>query len=140
VPVRDYELAARLLARAMSADASTAARAELWRAARELGTDLGRSTRSPDSLACAPSDEALNVLAHHGFEPWTDDDGTVCLANCPFHKLAAQYPDVVCAMTLALIDGMLEGVRASDADAALDPHPGRCCVVIRTGRWPAWLA
>jgi predicted ArsR family transcriptional regulator len=133
VPVRDYELAARLLARAVSADASTAARAELWRVARELGVDLGRCPRSPDSRAGGSSDETLNVLAHHGFEPWAADDGTISLANCPFHKLADQYQDVVCAMTLALIDGMLEGVSAKDAEAALEPHPGRCCVVIRTG-------
>ena len=31
-------------------------------------------------------------------------------ANCPFHKLAAQYPDIVCGMNLALIGGLIDGL------------------------------
>ena len=93
VPPREYELAARLLAQAVSADASGCARAELDRAARQLGADLGRCSRAPAAAAQSDLSGAEAALAHHGFEPSRADDGTVTLANCPFHKLAAQYPD-----------------------------------------------
>ncbi len=132
VPPREYELAARLLAQAVTADESGAARAELGRAARRLGTDLGRCSQVPPSGAQDQVRGAEIALAHHGFEPWRDTDGTVNLANCPFHHLAAQYTELVCGMNLALINGLVDGLGLAGLEPALDPQPGRCCVVIRT--------
>ncbi|HET9894241.1 MAG TPA: helix-turn-helix domain-containing protein [Streptosporangiaceae bacterium] len=133
VPPREYELAARLLAQAVEADGSGAARAALGHAARRLGADLGRSSRAP-AAGAADEDEmtgAEAALTHHGFEPERAGDGTVTLANCPFHKLAAQYPDIVCGMNLALIGGLVEGLGLAGLRPVLDPQPGRCCVAIR---------
>src|SRR5215469_15717046 len=45
IPPREYELAARLLAQAVSDDVSGAARVTLGHAARQLGADLGRGSR-----------------------------------------------------------------------------------------------
>lgn len=134
VPPREYELAARLLAQAVDADGTGSARAELGNAARQLGADLGRCSRAPAAPAAAAGDGmsgAEAALAHHGFEPRRIEDGTVTLANCPFHKLAAQYPDVVCGMNLALIEGLVEGLGLAGLRPVLDPQPGRCCVSIR---------
>jgi predicted ArsR family transcriptional regulator len=127
LPPREYELAARLLAQAVSADVSGTARAALGQAARQLGIDLGRSSRGVGQKTQA----AEAALAHHGFEPVRDADGTVSLANCPFHKLAGQYPDVVCGMNLALIDGLIDGLGLAGLHPALEPAAERCCVVIR---------
>ncbi len=82
---------------------------------------------SPSALRIIES-----ALRDHGFEPCRDDDGTVLLRNCPFHQLASQHPDVVCGMSLALIEGLVAALGASGGRAALDPRPGRCCVVIGT--------
>ncbi len=142
IPPREYELAAGLLARAVTADASGAARAELGHAAYQVGVDLGRSSqmvmtggddqpepgrRSGDQLR-----EVETALARQGFEPVHSPDGALCLANCPFRKLAAQYPDMVCGMNLALIEGLIDGLGLARTRPALDPCAGRCCVVIRS--------
>lgn len=127
IPPREYELAARLLAQAVTADVSGAARAELGHAAHQLGVDLGRSSRGVSE----ESPGADVALTHHGFEPVRHPDGNVSLANCPFHQLAGQYPDVVCGMNLALIGGLIDGLGIADLRPELEPAAGRCCVVIK---------
>jgi predicted ArsR family transcriptional regulator len=133
IPPREYELAAMLLAEAVTADRSGTTRAALGTAARQLGFDLGRSSRAASPGPSEP-EGAETALEHHGFEPVRAADGSVSLANCPFHGLAAQYPDVVCAMNLALVDGLIEGLGLAGLCPVLEPHPGRCCVVIRPDR------
>lgn len=126
IPPREYELAARLLAQAVNDDVSCAAKATLGHAARQLGVDLGRASRGVGD----GSRRAEDVLAHHGFEPISDVDGNVSLANCPFHKLAGQFPDVVCGMNLALIGGLIDGLGLAGLHPVLKPDAGRCCVMI----------
>lgn len=72
------------------------------------------------------------VLAEHGFEPFTDTDGRTALRNCPFHQLAERHREIVCTMNLALLEGVTSGIGAQDVRPALEPEPGRCCVVVRT--------
>jgi predicted ArsR family transcriptional regulator len=63
-------------------------------------------------------------------EPLLEGDG-VSLVNCPFHRLAADYTDLVCGMNQCLLAAFLD---VADPDgrtqlrAVLDPAPGRCCV------------
>jgi predicted ArsR family transcriptional regulator len=133
LPPREYELAASLLAHAVESDPAGSARAELERAARRFGADLGQGCGSRPAGDVGSGTEALmTALTEHGFEPWQDQDGTVVLSNCPFHKLAARYINVVCGMNLALLEGVVSGVGTPGLHAELDPAPGRCCVVIRT--------
>ena len=127
IPPREYELAARLLAQAVNDDVSGASRASLGHAAHQLGVDLARGSRAVGDDAHS----ADAVLAHHGFEPAREPDGNVSLANCPFHKLAGQFPDVVCGMNLALIGGLMDGLGLADMRPVLEPKAGRCCVVIK---------
>jgi predicted ArsR family transcriptional regulator len=131
VPQREYELAAKLLAQAVAADESQNARAALDRSARQLGADLGSCSRAPGTEVDDQVQRVQVALAQHGFEPWQDQNGTVNLGSCPFHQLASQYPEIVCGMNLALIDGLIDGLGADGLHPALDPQPGRCCVVVR---------
>jgi predicted ArsR family transcriptional regulator len=138
VPPREYELAARLLAVAVESDGGGASRAALHDAAQQFGADLGRRCRA----AAAPGLEgarraAEDALREHGFEPWQDEDGTVRLRNCPFHRLATQHAEIVCGMNLTLIQGLVAGLGAGELHPALDPQPDRCCVVIGAGTTPA---
>jgi predicted ArsR family transcriptional regulator len=130
VPPREYELAAHLLAQAVAADTGGASRAALRDAARRFGADAGAEHRTVARGAGDPACVA-DALRAHGFEPWTAEDGTVVLRNCPFHALAARHRDLVCGMNLALIEGLVAGLGASGLRPALDPRPGQCCVVIR---------
>jgi len=128
VPPREYQLLARLLAEAVEADTGGASVAALRRAARRFGAELGRGIdRAPGNDVRQAMQAALR---DHGFAPGEDADGAIVLRNCPFRQLALGHPDLICRMNLALIDGLAAGLGASEAHPALDPEPGRCCVVI----------
>jgi predicted ArsR family transcriptional regulator len=166
VPPREYELAARLLARAVETGDGTS-RTALQAAARQCGAELGArhqaghatlagatqagatqagATQAGTTQAGTTQDGATRAsarqagarqaaeaaLREHGFEPWHDQTGTIRLRNCPFHQLAAEHPELTCGMNLALIEGITDGLGAGGLCPALDPGPGRCCVVIGT--------
>jgi predicted ArsR family transcriptional regulator len=134
VPPREYELAARLLAGAVESDRCGRSRKALHGAAQQLGAELGKRCRPGDVPGRGARRAVETALCEHGFEPWSDGDGTVRLRNCPFRQLAQRYPDVVCGMNLALIEGLVAGLRASGLRPVLDPRPGHCCVAITAGR------
>jgi predicted ArsR family transcriptional regulator len=133
VPPREYELAARLLATAVDADASGTSQAALRDAAREYGIGAGRRGRLAGDGPCDAWQAVQAVLREHGFEPWRGQDGSVYLRNCPFHQLAGRHPGLVCGMNLALIGGMIDGLEAGDMRPGLVAGSGRCCVVIADG-------
>jgi predicted ArsR family transcriptional regulator len=134
VPPREYELAAQLLADAVESDPSGSARAALRRAAHGLGTQIGRLASERRAVPGSGREIMRAALAEHGFEPFSSDDGTMGLRNCPFHALAARHTEVVCGMNLALLEGIAAGIAAQDLQPVLDPAPGRCCVAIRTAQ------
>jgi predicted ArsR family transcriptional regulator len=122
-PPRTYETAAHLLAETVE---QAGADLELQAAARRAGAEAGRGIR-PDAAGPAPSIE--RVLAARGYEPYADGDA-LRLRNCPFAGLSAEFPVLVCAMNLRLIEGLLEGIGDTPGRAVLDPAPGRCCVAV----------
>ena len=132
VPPREYELAARLLARAVESDCTGRAQSALREAAKQMGAGLAESSRP--GPGGAPPGSALGaleaVLREHGFEPWHDEDGVVRLRNCPFRLLSEQHRDIVCGMNLALIEGLAGGAGPGRLHPVLDPQPGCCCVAI----------
>ncbi|NEC31044.1 helix-turn-helix domain-containing protein [Streptomyces sp. SID8111] len=120
LPGRRYELAGRLLARAVEESGTTGepVRDVLHREARALGARIG---------ADGAGEEVVGVLERYGFEP-RREDGTVVLGNCPFHALAREHTQTVCGMNLHLLGGVLEGLRETGYTACLAPAEGRCCV------------
>lgn len=132
VPQREYELAGRLLARAvtMAEREGTPVGDALRDAAREAGRALGHRTRA--QAGSRPSRRAVlaaatGVLRECGYEPSPDAAG-VTLASCPFYALAQEYTDLVCGMNLELMTGLVEGLDRAEFRALLEPAPGRCCV------------
>jgi predicted ArsR family transcriptional regulator len=121
VPPRDYRTLALLLADVVAA-LEADRRAE--DAARRAGESIG---------AAEPRDADLEaVLAARGYEPYPDEQGALRLRNCPFQLAAERQPTLVCAMNLALCEGLLKGLgRDGEVAAVLDPRPGECCVAFR---------
>lgn len=134
VPARRYELAARLLARAVSGAGETPVAAlevaaEAW--GRQIGTEArGRPGASADSARMLRS--LLEALRGAGFEPRQGSNAEIVLENCPFAAIQRDAPTMTCRMNLALCRGLVAGLQASRWTASLEPGAGRCCVVIRT--------
>jgi predicted ArsR family transcriptional regulator len=134
LPQRDYALAGRLLARAVSeaAHADIAIDVALTRVSRTTGRALGQEAR--DTAGKRPKPPALiaaasQVLSRCGYEPRSL--GTeVILFNCPFHALAQEFTDLVCGMNLDLMQGFTDTLRNPSLEARLEPATGRCCVLL----------
>jgi predicted ArsR family transcriptional regulator len=94
-------------------------------AARRADREAGRHELKAGR---APAVEQL--LAARGYEPYRHG-AALRLRNCPFANLASEYPVLVCAMNLCLIEGLLEGIGEPAGRAGMDPAPGRCCVAVR---------
>jgi predicted ArsR family transcriptional regulator len=98
-------LAAVLAANWAPTAAERAARAE----------DAGRAmaaTRAAPTEVAGTAEEALDrvgaLFTELGFEPEIDADGPVVrLHACPYREVAVEHPDVVCALHLGLLRGLL---------------------------------
>jgi predicted ArsR family transcriptional regulator len=136
LPARDYAALAELLARAVEADSSGAARTALERAAGELGGRLGADAASRIEPGATREDAigaVRQALAGRGYEPYDDADGIIRLRNCPFDRVAAAHRDLVCGTNLAMIEGLIDRLGpAAPVRPELDPRPGQCCVALRS--------
>nr|WP_246402150.1 helix-turn-helix domain-containing protein [Jiangella mangrovi] len=139
LPDRRYELAADLMARAISDAAATGAPVgeALTRVAREHGRRLAGAATTPKTT---DPDHALHLaadtLSENGYEPRRQDH-TVVLANCPFHPLAQTHTELVCGMNHALLAALADELAPGTLEARLDPAEGRCCVLLTAGRLTA---
>ncbi|MFJ3766421.1 helix-turn-helix transcriptional regulator [Streptomyces sp. NPDC090082] len=126
LPGRDYRTAAELLAEAAE---EAGLDAGLRAAARRRGEAL-RGGEGPGGL-----EEAAELLAARGYEPYVEDDGpqpVVRMRNCPFHSVAERFPPLVCGMNLALLEGLLGA--GGPVRARMDARPGECCVVVENSK------
>lgn len=119
-PERHYELAAELLASAVQrSEAEGLSVPEALSAqAHDAGERIG-----------AASDDLHSALTACGYEPLTDGDGRIVLANCPFHALAQRHTALICTANLALVQGIVDGAE-DPREPVLAPTPNRCCVAI----------
>ncbi|SEB37046.1 Predicted transcriptional regulator, ArsR family [Paramicrobacterium humi] len=129
LPDRDYALAGKLMAQAITESARTgeAVSKTLGRVATDAGAALARDTDAADA------DDALEiaraVLRSQGYEPrW--EGQRIVMANCPFHDLAQAHTGLVCGMNHDLLCGFAESLAPGELDVVLDPAPNRCCVTI----------
>jgi predicted ArsR family transcriptional regulator len=120
IPERRYQFIAEILAAAVDDDPAHADQAAA-RHAHHRGQTLGAALRSEDRP------QLLAALTRLGFEP-EHATGRVLLHNCPFHTLATRHTSLVCGLNHAFLTGLLDGLHATDTQARLAPHPGRCCV------------
>jgi predicted ArsR family transcriptional regulator len=114
VPPRAYRTAAELLAEALE---EAGAENVLTKVARRHG------------VRAAHEGDVVGLLTEQGYAPVADGPGRIELRNCPFHRLAEQFPPVICGMNLAMVGGLLAGAGLDGVwEARMDAAPGRCCV------------
>ena len=134
VPARNYELLARVLVSAVKRPGKPATAPDLETEARAFGQSIGGETRK--GLHARPSQKRLlNALVAElevrGFEPFSDQDGTIRLRNCPFHEMAQTDQSLVCGVNLAVLQGLVDGLGLRRVVAALEPAAATCCVAFR---------
>lgn len=130
LPDRRYDLAGEVMAEAITIVAQRGV--PMAEALRTAAGSIGRTlaARAPDAIRSDdPLDTLTEILTRHGYEPRVAG-ADVTLANCPFHRLAQSYTQLVCGINLDLVDGLLDGLHLRDLRPRLDPAPDRCCVAI----------
>jgi predicted ArsR family transcriptional regulator len=138
LPERRYDIASYVMAEAITTarESDMPVAEAVQQSASALGRTLGERVRG--RLGSRPS-KATRVravtaeLVECGYEPRADGDRIV-LANCPFHTLAAQFPDLVCQLNFGLLEGLMQACRPAGLRAKLSPEPGRCCVTLNRDR------
>jgi predicted ArsR family transcriptional regulator len=131
LPAREYELAGRIMADAITAAARTGELVTdtLRTAAAAHGTAIGREAGGRASSADIAVDLAASLLSEHGYEPRRSGE-VLTLANCPFHALARTHTQLVCQMNHALVAGLAESVAGGLLQVDLEPGEHRCCVTL----------
>jgi predicted ArsR family transcriptional regulator len=135
IPARRYDLVGTMLVDAIETEPpGVPLREHVLEVAAVAGRRLGEDVRRVRRLRPPGPERTLavaeEVLAEHGFEP-VRDGGELRLRNCPFRALASRAPDLVCGLNRAFIAGLVRGLGNETVDVALEPDPGRCCVVLR---------
>lgn len=102
--------------------------------ARDAGRGWGRGIGAgvtPAADDAQARERVVAVMAEQGFAPHDDGDA-VTLHRCPLIAAAVRHPQIVCAVHVGMVDGVLEAV-GSDAEADLVPFtaPGRCALYVR---------
>jgi predicted ArsR family transcriptional regulator len=112
------------------------ARETALEAAGQRGRALGRELRAAWGggagwAARGELDAVRDVLDGLGFEPYPAAPAVLRLATCPFRPMAAEAPELVCALNHALLAGLLHGMEVAGVAAELVPQAGECCVELR---------
>ena len=131
LPAREYELAAHILAEAITASAQTGTPvpAALSTAAAAHGATIAAAAPDRPSSAENALDLAVSILSRHAYEPRRIGSAVV-MGNCPFHALARSHTELVCGMNHSLIAGFVRSIAPDLLDVRLDPGDNRCCVTL----------
>jgi predicted ArsR family transcriptional regulator len=139
IPPRRYDIAGRIMARAIAASSSRRSEpaADIARRlANEEGRNLGEQYAEPGRMSAKKTLTVVEgALANCGYEP-TLDGQTVRLRNCPFHSLVDVAPRLVCELNESFVTGVIAGMRGDQAVAAelCGPIDGDCCVVVHPAK------
>ena len=120
LPQRHYDLAAELLAAAVEESARTGE--PVQEALSHAAAQAGRAIGSEGGLE--------DALARYGYQPVREEDGSIIMRNCPFHRISKTHTATVCGMNLDLLGAAAAASGPGGSTAVLDPAPGRCCVRI----------
>jgi predicted ArsR family transcriptional regulator len=124
LPSRRYDLAGHVLADAVERALGGTPIAEAVDAAADDAAQVVAASYDDASLP--------DALSRLGYEP-RDDDG-IRLGNCPYDRLAADHPELVCALNERFVAGLCRALGSDDPVTRVAPPEGRpgCCVRIGT--------
>lgn len=132
LPGRSYEIPARLFAETIEQLDVVLPPEALSQAARATGLAVGAAARARLGRRQGRTqlrEALLEALGERGYRP-RELAGEIRLGNCPFDALVDDHRPLVCGMNLALVEGLISGLRHPRLMARLDPTPDLCCVAI----------
>lgn len=99
--------------------------------AREAGRRWGRELAEPHDDAESSRELVLAVMREQGYAPVGDGD-EMRLCRCPMIEAAAKHREIVCAVHLGMIDGLVES-RGDRSESDLHPFtaPAECTLHLR---------
>lgn len=106
--------------------------------AESVGRDEGRRRAVPFSRAPSSLEALVTDLDRLGFDPVVSegddaDTAVVAFANCPFAELAAERPELVCALHQGLVAGFVAGMGDAEvAEFCPLSHRTPCQVAVRS--------
>lgn len=121
VPDRNYDLAGELMAAAIERSES---------AGDPVGDTLPAASYGKGRDLAETAETLEDFLVQAGYRPQPDGDGGFLLPNCPFHRLSARFPGVVCTMNGAFLRGAAARFDPSSDRVAPADEPGHCCARI----------
>lgn len=138
IPERQYDVIGKLLVDSILAEPGQASRSEVAaNVAAGEGRRIGEEVRKELRMRPPGTERALaataDILRERGYEPYPAEGGSLRLRSCPFHQVARHAPELVCRMNREFIQGIVRGIGNQTIEAALEPTPGQCCVVLRAG-------
>ena len=138
IPERQYGVIGKLLVDSILAEPgqserSTVAANVAATEGRRIGEDVRRELRMRPPGTERALAATAEILRDRGYEPYPAEDGSLRLRSCPFHAVARHAPELVCRMNREFIEGIVRGIGNQTLEAALEPTPGQCCVVLRAG-------
>jgi predicted ArsR family transcriptional regulator len=136
IPERQHDVIGKLLVDSILAEPGRSERAEVAASVaaaegRRIGEEVRRDLRMRPPGTERALVAAADILRERGYEPYPAEGGSLRLRNCPFHAVARHAPELVCRMNREFIDGIVRGIGNRTLEAALEPTPGQCCVVLR---------
>jgi predicted ArsR family transcriptional regulator len=109
VPQTGYALAAAIMATALSRPKSNGnGRAAVEQVAGEVGERLGSTLRAEHRTKAARRGAVERTLAELGFQPH-QRGCELLLGNCIFAELAESHRELICALSAALLAGLVAG-------------------------------
>lgn len=117
LPPRRNDIAAMILLHSITGSAGDN-RDRVLQEAHRCGRNMAEHSADQDVVPL------LSVL---GYEPRQTADRCIDLLNCPFHELAEEERDTVCAMNLAILRG-ITSVLPDQYDPIAEQRAGFCCV------------
>jgi predicted ArsR family transcriptional regulator len=136
LPPRRYEAIADLFAEGLERLGDGAASWLVTDAVNGVARARGQiaGTEAREQAGPGPSGPSLrqalrSLLVRAGYEPETDDAGTITLCNCPYRAVAADHRDLMCGTNLAWAEGVVDGLGDANLTPELALAPGRCCVI-----------
>ncbi len=137
---RSYRLLAEILTDYLASHAARPAKESL-EAGRRWGRNLAQAPSGPRQRrrpvdAAGATRELVTMLDDVGFRPearTTRRERQILLRHCPFRETALEHEEVVCAVHLGLMQGMLTELDAPIVAERLDPfvEPSLCIAHLR---------